>query len=112
MVNIVSQAQQLWVLADQSTTQPLIERLDPPRRAGVVMALLVITILGLFLITVVLLGGNWARRLARRRYPRSDGQANIENERLRSVLQPILPTGSTGETTIAKRTSNDTIAGH
>ena len=111
MVNIVAYAHQLWIVADQSSAQPVIERLDPPRRAGVVMALLVIIILGLFLIAVVLLGGNWVRRLARRRYPPSDRHTNIENERLRSALQPILPTGSTGETTISKRSSNDTVAG-
>ncbi|HEY4234959.1 MAG TPA: hypothetical protein VGM76_16115 [Lacipirellulaceae bacterium] len=98
-------------LADVRAAEPLIERLDPPRRAAVIMALLAITIIGLFLVTCVLLGGHWARRLARRRHPPSDGNTNIENERMRSALQPILPAGPTDETTVIRPASNDTVTG-
>lgn len=44
---------------------PLIQKLDPTRRAAVLMALLGIVIVGLFIVALALLGGNWARRLAR-----------------------------------------------
>jgi predicted PurR-regulated permease PerM len=116
MVNIASHSRLLWValtaaLADSRAAEPLIERLDPPRRAAVVMALLAIAIVGLFLVTLAMLGGHWARRLARRQHPPSDRHKNIENERMRSALQPILPTGTAGETTVTRPASNDTVTG-
>jgi hypothetical protein len=96
-------------LADQKLTEPVFERLDPPRRAAVVMALLAITILGLFLVAVAMLGGNWARRLARRRHGPSDQIKNVENERLRSALEPILPPTESGETIVTRKRSDDTV---
>ena len=51
------------LLAIQQAGDAVIERLDPPRRAAVVMALLGLTLVGLFLIAFVMLGG---RRIARR----------------------------------------------
>jgi hypothetical protein len=96
-------------LAETQAAEPLIERLDPPRRAAVVMALLGITILGLFLVTLILLGGSWTRRMARKRLGPSDDQTNIENQRLRSTLEPILPASPSGETTISRKRSDDTI---
>jgi hypothetical protein len=38
------------------------DKLSPPASAAVLMALLGIALLGLFLIVVVLLGGNWVRK--------------------------------------------------
>ena len=35
---------------------------------------------------------------------------NIENQRLRTALEPILPTGQAGETMISKRKSDETVA--
>jgi hypothetical protein len=97
------------MLAEQKLAEPLLERLDPPRRAAVVMALLAITIVGLFLVAVVMLGGNWARRLARRRHGPSHQNKNVENERLRSALKPILPVDNSGETIIVNKRSSDTV---
>jgi hypothetical protein len=96
-------------LAEQKLAEPLFERLDPPRRAAVVMALLAITIVGLFLVAFVMLGGNWARRLARRRHGPSHRIKNIENERLRSALEPILPVDNSSETIVVNKRSDDTV---
>ncbi|MCC6493998.1 MAG: hypothetical protein IT424_13370 [Pirellulales bacterium] len=38
------------------------QKLPPPARAAVLMALLGIALLGMLLVAVVLLGGNWVRR--------------------------------------------------
>lgn len=46
---------------------PLIERLDPYRKVAVIMALLALIVIGVFLVAATMLGGNWARRLARQR---------------------------------------------
>jgi hypothetical protein len=98
-------------LADQKVAEPLLERLDPPRRAAVVMALLAIAIVGIFLVACVMLGAHWARRLASRRHGPSRRHANIENERLRSALQPMLPADNTGETIIVNKRADDTVIG-
>jgi hypothetical protein len=46
---------------------PLLKRLDPPRRATVVMALVGLVVLGLGLVALVMLGGWFVRRRARQR---------------------------------------------
>ncbi len=43
------------------------EKLPPPTRAIILMALLGILLLGLFLVVFILLGGNWVRRLGKHR---------------------------------------------
>ena len=96
-------------LGEQKLAEPLLERLDPPRRAAVVMALLAISILGLFLVAFIMLGGHWARRLASRRHGPSHQTKNIENERLRSALEPILPVDNSSETIIVNKRSDDTV---
>jgi hypothetical protein len=112
VVNLVQHSRLIWALAaDQRAAEPLIEKLDPPRRAAVAMALLAIVIIGLFLVTCAMIGGHWARRLARREHGPSNQHTNIENQRLRAALKPILPAGNSGETTVANKKSNDTIAG-
>ena len=55
------------LLAAQQAGDAVIERLDPPRRAAVLMALLGLTLVGLFLITFIMVGAHWVRRLARHR---------------------------------------------
>jgi hypothetical protein len=53
------------VIVAQEPAQPLLERLDPPRRAMVMMAIFGLVILGLALIAAVMMGGRWVRRMAR-----------------------------------------------
>jgi hypothetical protein len=55
-----------WFLAADAKQLPW-DRLDPVRRAQVLMALLGLLLLGFLLIMLVLVGGRYARRLARQR---------------------------------------------
>ena len=106
----------LEILADGALTvepaaEPLIERLDPPRRAAVVMALLGIVLVGVLLVGCVMIGSHWVRRMARHSRGPTTSTSNVANQRLRDALRPILPVGNTDETTIAKVSSDDTVAG-
>jgi hypothetical protein len=81
---------------------PVLEQLDPPRRAAVVMALLGLVLTGLVLITCVMLGAHWVRRLARHKpqdqLPLHDAKRAEASARLHSSLEPILPDLKTNET--------------
>jgi hypothetical protein len=99
----------LDLLALQASAEPLLERLDLPRRAAVVMAIMGLVLTGLVLVACVMIGGRWVRRLARHQHERTTRTANIENQRLRDALRPILPDGATGETTVAERTTDETV---
>ena len=57
----------LWILAQSATTA---EKIPPPTRAAVLMALLGILLLGMLMVVATLLGGHWVRRWgAHRRGP-------------------------------------------
>jgi len=97
------------LFAAQQAGDAVLERLDPPRRAAVVMALLGLTLVGLFLITFVMVGGHWVRRLARHR----PGQRRVVKKaptegRLREALQQILPDVKSSDTVLLDTTSKDT----
>jgi hypothetical protein len=80
---------------------PVLERLDPPRRAAVIMALLALVLTGLFLVLTVMLGAHWVRRLARHRpgaHKTSPVELRGENERLRDALKSVLPEVKTNDT--------------
>jgi hypothetical protein len=97
------------LLASQQAGDAVLERLDPPRRAAVVMALLGLTLVGLFLITFVMVGGHWVRRLARHRPGKRQFTKNVASEaRLREVLQGILPEGKSSDTLLLDTSSKDT----
>ncbi len=70
----------MLLLAVEQTDGPVLERLDPPLRAAVVMALLALTLTGLFLVTFAMIGGRWVRRLARQR-PNTEFQGAIQPNR-------------------------------
>lgn len=99
------------MLGAQKAVEPVLERLDPPQRAAVVMALLALTLIGLFLITFAMVGGHWVRRLARHR-PGSGGKRRREwageNGRLRETLQPIVPEAKSDDTIQLGTSSKDT----
>jgi hypothetical protein len=107
----------LWLsgtlFAVEESAEPLLERLDPPRRAAVLMAILGLVLLGILLVTCVMIGGRWVRRLARDTRGRTTDTAHIENQRLREALKSVLPVGDAppGETTVARRENDETIAG-
>jgi hypothetical protein len=97
------------LFAAQHAGDAVLERLDPPRRAAVVMALLGLTLIGMFLITFVMVGGHWVRRLARHRPGRRRfvTKAAAEGE-LREALQQILPEGNSSDTVLLDTSSKDT----
>jgi hypothetical protein len=99
-----------FTLAAEPVTEPLLERLDPPRRAAVVMALLGIVLVGVLLVACVMIGAHWVRGMARRGRGPTTQTTNAANRRLREALGPILPQGKTDETTIAKSSTDDTVA--
>jgi hypothetical protein len=98
-------------LVGAETTAPVLERLDPPRRAAVVMALLGLVLTGLVLITCVMLGAHWVRRLARHQ-PRdlatSDVRSEVASARLRKSLEAMLPDMKTGDTVQIDASSKET----
>jgi hypothetical protein len=98
------------LLAIEKSAEHLIDRLDPPRRAAVLMAILALVLLGMAIVACVMIGGRWVRKLARDEHGPTTITANIENQRLRAALQTILPTGDAGETKIAHRKSDETVA--
>jgi hypothetical protein len=75
-------------------TRPVLERLDPPRRAAVVMALLALVLTGLLMVACAMLGAHWVRRMARHRPASSRNSVATDtrgNQRVRDALQEILP---------------------
>ncbi|MGD9719724.1 MAG: hypothetical protein AB7O59_00725 [Pirellulales bacterium] len=55
------------LLAAADAAQPVLLRLDPQRRAKVMMALVALVLLGAFLVALAYLGGRRLRRMARKR---------------------------------------------
>ncbi len=82
------------LLLAQQSAEPVLEQLDPPRRAAVIMALLALVLTGMLLVAIAMLGANWARRLARHRPGQRQSTVDAEaarNRRLRESLHPVLP---------------------
>ncbi len=73
-------------------TQPL-EKLPPPTRAIILMALLGILLLGLFLVVFILLGGNWVRKLGKHRR-RPSVPPDVAPLRSRQDQQETPPSGT------------------
>lgn len=101
----------LALAVEESADMPL-ERLDPPRRAAVLMAILALVLTGIALVACVMIGGRWVRRMARDTHGPTTNTMHIENKRLREALEPILPGDDSppGETVVAKRKSDETVA--
>lgn len=101
----------LRLLAESKAVEPVLERLDPPRRAAVVMALLALTLIGIFSIVFVMVGGHWVRRIARHR-PGADRRKREEAARkdaeFRETLQAVVPDATTGDTIQLGTSSKDT----
>jgi hypothetical protein len=102
------------ILASNAATAPVLEQLDPPRRAAVVMALLALVLTGLVLVMCVLLGGHWVRRLARHKpgapFSNTRTTSEPENRRLRKSLNSLLPTENSGETLHLDSSTKETRA--
>jgi hypothetical protein len=102
------------LLAAEEAAEPVLERLDPPRRAAVVMALLALTLIGLFLVIFIMIGGHWVRRLARHRPARGRklGAEAPDDSQLRQSLESVLPETKTDDTVQLGRAPNDTKVGN
>lgn len=101
------------LLAAESASSAVLERLDPPRRAAVVMALLALVLTGLVLVTSVMLGAHWVRRLARHRpgcQHAAESRSPAESGRLRKSLHRVLPQASTSDTVHLDSGTSDTVA--
>src|SRR3954465_5660913 len=97
------------ILFAQQAGDAVLERLDPPRRAAVIMALLGLTLIGLFLITFVMVGGHWVRRLARHRPGRKRTSMNPSgDQQLREALTTILPDVKSSDTMLIDSPSKET----
>jgi hypothetical protein len=95
--------------AVQEAGEAVLERLDPPRRAAVVMALLGLTLVGLFLITFIMVGGHWVRRLARHRPGKRQFVTKVATEaEFREALDGILPERNSNDTILLDTASKDT----
>jgi hypothetical protein len=99
-------------VGDNAATSVL-ERLDPPKRAAVVMALLGLVLTGLVLVTCAMLGAHWVRRLARHRpgtkQTRTISRSPAENKRLRDALESVLPSAKSSDTVQLDSSTSDTI---
>jgi hypothetical protein len=102
------------LIAGEQMNGPVLERIDPPRRAAIIMALLALTLVGLFLIVLAMVGGHWARRLARQR-PKKGGQrsreASAADLMLRQSLESVLPEAKSDDTVQFGKSSPDTKVG-
>ena len=96
------------LLAVEQAAQPLVQRLEPSQRVAVVMALLGIVIVGLFFVAIVLLGGNWARRLARHSPRRKPIDPSNGAPHPRNSPQAPLPHAKSDDTVEIKRSSGPT----
>jgi hypothetical protein len=92
-----------------------IERMKPEQRAAVIMALLALTLIGLFLIVFAMLGGHWARRLARHRPRKKELDANHSFDEtdamLRQSLESVLPEAKSDDTMQFGKGASETKAG-
>jgi hypothetical protein len=111
---IASVYSQSWIAAllAQERAQPLLERLDPPQRTIVIMAVLGLVLTGLMLVAGTMIGAHWVRRMARQK-PRSnqsssDSWSSFVDRRLRESLEDVLPKVEPGTTVLIDPSSKET----
>jgi hypothetical protein len=109
IASCIFRCSRMLLFGAQQAGDAVFERLDPPRRAAVIMALLGLTLIGLFLVTFVMVGGHWVRRLARHRPGQRPFRKNVASEsQLSDVLQNMLPAHKTGDTVLLDTPSKET----
>jgi hypothetical protein len=101
-----------WIVpvVAQHADEPLLKQLDPPRRAAVLMALLGLVLIGVTLVACVMIGGRWARRMARHRPGRNRTHPTGDDKTWRKQLAQHLPDVDPGETTVIDQTTDETKA--
>jgi hypothetical protein len=96
----------------QLTDKAVLDRVDPPTRAAIIMTVLGLVLTGIALIAAAMVGSHWVRRLARQR-PRNsatsgDAIANLKNAQLRASLKGVRPTADTACTVQIDPAESDT----
>jgi hypothetical protein len=98
------------MFADSSAATGL-ERLDPPTRARVLMALLALILLGVTLVACAMIGGRWVRRLARHKPRRAARHRHpFGGSTLRPSMDPTA--GPMGDTLVAEHRTDETRIDH
>jgi hypothetical protein len=116
MVNvhhIIVLANHQLILA-QKAAEPVLERMKPSQRAGVLFTLLGVTLVGLLLIVLTMFAGHWVRRLARQRPSRGQQKgraADAGDLQLRKSLESFLPEAKTDDTIQFGKSSPETKIG-
>jgi hypothetical protein len=111
MVALFGKLNLSFLILAQEAAKPVLERIDPPRRAAIIMALLALTLVGIFLVVLAMVGGHWARRIARQRPEQGSGSGGMTysaEERLRQSLASLLPEAKTDDTVQFGKSSPDT----
>lgn len=111
VTNYVATGGNFSMLLARQSTEPVLEQLDPPRRALVLMALLGLVLTGLALVACAMIGAHWVRRLARHNPGPPRAAANeyaTQNRRLRESLVSVLPEAKTDDTIQLGRSAGET----
>ena len=96
----------------QEPTQTVLQKLDPDRRAAVILALIGLGILGALLVCLTMLAGRWARQGRRRRVVAPSNSFSAHNSDSSEIPTPsdFLPEVNQGETLVDRIDKNDTRA--
>ncbi len=110
MIHSIPQHWPGHVLLAQQPVRSVLERLDPPHRAAVLMTILGLVLTGLALVTGVMIGAHWVRRLSRQRPystpPTGDpAKRSAGRRKLRSL--PNVPSGPSSSVTVQMDPSLD-----
>jgi hypothetical protein len=111
VMSFATSAAGFTILLAKHSTDAVIEKLDPPRRAAVLMALLGLVLLGLAMVACAMIGAHWVRRMARHRPGVSRAravEAAAQNQRLREALASVLPEAKTDDTVQLGKAPTDT----
>jgi predicted LPLAT superfamily acyltransferase len=111
VINFPDLGASVGIFLAKHSTDAVIERLDPPRRAAVLMTLLGLVLLGLVLVACAMIGAHWVRAMARYKPGAVRAKATADaahNRQLREALASVLPEGRTEDTVHLGRTPSDT----
>jgi hypothetical protein len=91
----------------EQAAEPLLERLDPPRRAVVLMALLGVVLTGIALVACIMIGSRWVRRNARSGVRPTPIDKSPGSEAWREVLREALPEAKSSDTIATNKKSDE-----
>lgn len=100
VTTVTNHGASLGLLAVERAAEPVLEQLDPPRRAAVVMALLALVLTGVALVACVMIGARWVRRLAAHNVRPTPTGKSPGRQPWRDVLRKVLPDAKSSDTII------------